>query len=230
MVAKEIGSSPSVSATQIGLTDVVEVSATSTDPKLAQRAANAYVTSYLQFERQMTSSALSKGVAALQQRLASIQTAIGSVTQEVSGVNASQPGVEAELAAVQSALQVEESTLENQLASYSALLSNQSIESGQLITAAPLPTKPSSPKTVEYTLLALIGGLIVGVGVALIVQAVSESSQSRRRAGVRGNGSDHYGGGGRHSAGVAVVHPSPVSTAPSDDTLQVTLAGPEAGH
>jgi len=41
------------------------------------------------------------------------------------------------------------------------------------VTAATVPTKPSSPKTIEYTVLALIFGLIAGIGLALLVNAIS---------------------------------------------------------
>ena len=65
-------------------------------------------------------------------------------------------------------------TLENELQTdqfYSTQGTNSEV--GRVITAATVPTKPSSPKTIEYTVLALIFGLIAGVGLALLVNSIS---------------------------------------------------------
>ncbi len=49
-------------------------------------------------------------------------------------------------------------------------------EVGQVISSATVPTKPVSPKTIEWTVLALIFGVIVGIGVALLVNTMRRAS------------------------------------------------------
>ena len=44
---------------------------------------------------------------------------------------------------------------------------------GKVLSTAGVPSSPSSPKTIEYTVLALIFGLVAGMGVALLINAVS---------------------------------------------------------
>ena len=65
-------------------------------------------------------------------------------------------------------------TLQDQLQNYQ-FYSSQGVttEVGQVISSATVPAKPVSPKTLEWTVLALIFGLILGVGVALLVNAVA---------------------------------------------------------
>ena len=231
MVAKAIGSAPSVTATEVSTSDVVTVSAESSDPKIAQRAADAYANAYLELQRQQTATSIGAASAAIQQRLTAVESAVGSVSQEVASSATNQPGVQAELSAVQSALQVEESTLQNQLAAYQELTTNQSVEAGQLITPAAVPTKAAEPKTAEYTILALILGMVLGVGLALILQAFADASPpGRRGGGASGNGLDPFGGDGHHADDLRdsgrPTQPTPVTTASADDRVRVGATSP----
>jgi uncharacterized protein involved in exopolysaccharide biosynthesis len=170
MVKKSIGSSPPLTVTQIGTTDVVTLDAKAGTPRLAQTAADAYARAYIRLEHEQTAQSLHVASQALQQRLTSVEAAISSVESEASRTNPSAYGVQAELGTEQSSLQLEESTLANQLATYQLYVSNQQFESGQLLTPAPLPTKAASPKPAEYAVLALLLGVVLGLALALALR------------------------------------------------------------
>ena len=71
-------------------------------------------------------------------------------------------------------LQSQLATLQDQLQNYQFYASQGTgQEGGQVISVAAVPSKPASPKTIEWTVLALIFGLVLGIGVALLVNAVS---------------------------------------------------------
>jgi uncharacterized protein involved in exopolysaccharide biosynthesis len=176
MVAKSVGSAPTETAKQVGTSSVVEITVESTKPSLAAKAADAYANAYVTLQHQQTTSALDQAQNSLREHLASVQAAVNSVSNEIARTSSNQPGVQAELAAVQSALQVEEATLQNQIATDQAMVSDGALGGGELITPASIPTKPSKPKTAEYSVFAVIIGLIVGIGLALILQVFRESS------------------------------------------------------
>jgi uncharacterized protein involved in exopolysaccharide biosynthesis len=101
-----------------------------------------------------------------------VQLAIAGLTNQI---RSSPAGTNVSSAEVQlSDLESQLTGLQNSLQEYDFYgTQGRNTEVGQLITAATVPTKPSSPKTVEYTVFALIFGLILGVGIALLINAVS---------------------------------------------------------
>ena len=170
---------PSVTGKQVGTTDVVQVTVDNGDPKLASQAANAYANAYITLQHRQIAGALQQDQSQLNQRLASVQQAVTSVSAEIAtaGPNAS-AGVQAELAAVQAALQGQEGTLQDAIAEYQSYLADQPVEGGELITPATPPTHKSSPKTTEYVVLALLIGLVVGLALAMILEALGRPPAS----------------------------------------------------
>ncbi len=180
-VRQQIPNAPAVTAAQVGTTDVVQITAKSTSAALAARAANAYAHAYIALEQKQTSDIF---VAAEQQ----LQTKINTVGYAIANLNAQIRGaatgtdltpLESQLGAFQGQL----ANLQNQLQNYQFFASQGvSNESGQVISSAAAPTKPSSPKTVEWTVLALIFGIILGIGVVLLVNAVAPEHDEHARA------------------------------------------------
>lgn len=172
LVDTSVPDAPSVTATQVGTTDVVQVSARSKDPHVAAAAANAYATSYIRYEQQQTISTFTSAQAQLQNKVNTVQLAISGLNAEIkaapAGTNLTPD--ETQLGDLQDQL----ATLQDQLQNYQ-FYSSQGVttEVGQVISSATVPTKPVSPKTLEWTVLALIFGVILGIGVALLVNAVA---------------------------------------------------------
>jgi uncharacterized protein involved in exopolysaccharide biosynthesis len=71
-------------------------------------------------------------------------------------------------------LENQQTSLENQLQEYQfAATQGTDTEVGRVISTASVPTSASSPHTIEYVIIAAIVSLIVGVGLALLVNSVS---------------------------------------------------------
>jgi uncharacterized protein involved in exopolysaccharide biosynthesis len=175
IVAKTIPNPPSASASQVGTidtTDIVNISAGSTSPQTAAAAANAYANSYINYERGINKSVFNSAAAQLTNKVDTVNIAISNLTNQL---RAAPAGTNTETTDVQlSNLQDQLTTLQNELQTDQFYATQgTTTEVGRVISAATVPTKPSSPKTVEYTVLALIFGLIAGVGLALLVNAIS---------------------------------------------------------
>jgi uncharacterized protein involved in exopolysaccharide biosynthesis len=171
-VLKQIPNAPKVTASQVGTTDVVQVTAKSTNAALAARSANAYAHAYISLEQKQTSDIFVSAEQQLQTKINTVGYAISTLNAQI---RASTAGTDlTPLESQLGALQSQQANLENQLQNYQFFASQGvSDESGQVISAATPPTKPASPKTAEWTVLALIFGVILGVGVVLLVNALS---------------------------------------------------------
>jgi uncharacterized protein involved in exopolysaccharide biosynthesis len=172
LVDKSIPGAPAVTASQVGTTDVVQVSVRSKDPHVAAAAANAYAKAYIHYEQKQTISTFTSAQAQLQSKVNTVQLAISNLNSQIrsapAGTNLTPD--ETQLGDLQDQL----ATLQDQLQNYQ-FYSSQGVttEVGQVISSATVPAKPVSPKPLEWTVLALIFGVILGIGVALLVNAVA---------------------------------------------------------
>ncbi len=175
IVAKTIPNPPSISVSQVGTlatTDIVQMTAGDSNPQLAAAAANAYANSYINYEKGITKSTFESAAAQIGNKVATVQLAISNLTNQIrstpAGVNLTAD--EVELGDLENQL----TDLQNELQQdqfYSSQGTNTEV--GRVISAATVPTSPSSPDTIEYVILALIFGLIAGIGLALLVNAIS---------------------------------------------------------
>ncbi len=175
IVAKTIPNPPSASVTQVGTlatTDIVTLSASSTSPQTAAAAANAYANAYINYERGIDKSEYTSAAKQISNKVDTLQIAINDLDNTIrstpAGVN--QTADEVQLGDLENQL----TSLQDQLEGYQfASTQGQGTEVGRVISEATVPTSPSSPHTVEYVVIAAIFGLIAGVGIALVVNAVS---------------------------------------------------------
>jgi uncharacterized protein involved in exopolysaccharide biosynthesis len=175
IVARTIPNPPSISVTQVGTlqtTDIVTVSASSTSPQVAAAAANAYANAYISFEKGITKATFDSAAKQLSNKVDTVQLAISNLTNQIRAtpVGVSETANSVELGDLENQL----TTLQNEL-QQDQFYSSQgtSTEVGRVISQATVPTKASSPHTIEYVVLAFIFSLIAGVGLALLVNAVS---------------------------------------------------------
>ncbi len=172
IVARTDSGAPSVTAAEVGTTDVVQISVRSKDPQAAAAAANTYARAYIGYERNQTIGTFTSAEQQLTTKVNTVQLAISNLNSQIrsapAGVNVTPD--ETQLGDLESQL----ANLQDQLQNYQFYASQGTTEeAGQVISSATVPTKPVSPKTVEWTVLALIFGIILGIGVALLVNAVS---------------------------------------------------------
>ena len=163
-VTKQLGSAPQVSATQVGQTNVIQITATNPSPSEAAKIANAYATSFVAYQRSAALNNLTAAEAKLQSQITSIDSQIARLQgQRSSASTANQI----------TALANEESVLKGQLAQLevSGAVSPGGLE---VVTAATVPTSPSSPKPLEDSLIGLVLGLVLGLGVAFLVEYLDD--------------------------------------------------------
>ncbi len=162
-VRKELGSTPGVSAIQVGQTNVIAVTATSPAPARAARIANAYAKAFTDWS---TATAIGN-LAAAENQLNSQITVINKEIGRLPSGSSAQA----------SALSTQEAVLKGQLAQLQ--VAGVTASTGlELVTPATAPTSPSSPKPVQDALLGLLAGLIAGIGAAFLRDSLDDTLTS----------------------------------------------------
>ncbi len=178
LVALKYPDSPGATATQVGTTDVVQVSVRSADRQQAAALANEYAHAYIAYEQKQTLNTFASAENLLQSHINTVELAISLLEKSIASTptSPSVTGEETQLTGLQQQL----ASLQDQLENYQFYSSQGGdTEAGQIITPATIPANPASPKTVEWAVLALLFGLILGTGIVLLFNALSET-ESRR--------------------------------------------------
>ncbi len=137
--------------------------AESSDPVEAQRIAQQFALSYLEYRRSQNASTLADQVATIQlaiedKRAQLAETPVSDATAQV------RAGLEADIVASQ-----------DKLRPLQAAIKQIREASGGIITDARVPTKPSRPNHLRDGLLAAIVGLVLGFGAAFLRDYVDDS-------------------------------------------------------
>jgi capsular exopolysaccharide synthesis family protein len=165
---EELAGSVSVSAPQDA--QILEITFSDPSAGRSRQGAQAFADAYLEFKSEQAIDSIAR-------QTSTLQSEIDLLNQEVSQLNrqiATLPRRTAAWADAvdrRSAFETTRLSLQNQLATLSTL----SIDPGQVIQPALLPSSPSSPKHRLDVLLGLIIGLVGGVGLA----SVTERSRDR---------------------------------------------------
>ena len=169
-VRRQLGSEPGVSASEVGQTNVIAVAATSKSPMLAAKIANAYANAFVAYQQTVTNAKLAAAEQQLQSQISAIDTQVASLSKAASTT----PQADA--------LLVQETALKEDLATLqvSGAVSGGGVE---VVTPAKAPTSPSSPKPVQDALIAAIVGLLLGIGIAFLVEHLDDAVYSKEEAG-----------------------------------------------
>ena len=161
-VRAQLGAAPEVKATAIGSTDLISVSARSTDPSRAALLANTYANAYIDYRRKQ---AVDDVLAASQQ----IQSKIGDLQKQI----------DATAAGSQKDSLVQAQSLFKQ--KLDQLQVDGALKQGgaQLVTPAVVPTSPVAPQPVRTGILALLFGLVLGLGLAFLREFLDDSVKSK---------------------------------------------------
>lgn len=180
-VRDQIGSAPSIKASPVGQTDVIEITAESSDPKRAVQVADAYAAAFTEVRRDQAVGGLLAAaeeiqdlISDLRQEITSLDSQLSTTTGDQAGPNPNRDSLsEQRLARVQ------------QLASYTDTLDKLTVDtklaSGGVQPAgdAELPTEPVRPKPIRNAVLALVIGLMLGVGLAFLADYLDDSIKTR---------------------------------------------------
>lgn len=174
IVHRTLPKAPPVSAAEVGATEAILLTVSSANPQLSARAANAYAAAYLSFERQQTAAVLSKAAAALQARLTSVDNHIGRYQAEIAQPTVT-PKAASYLGQAVATLQAQAAQLSDQMKSYQFLASSPTGESGRLLSSAATPPS-SATHAAKDAMLALLVGIVLGVGIALLREAFARDA------------------------------------------------------
>jgi polysaccharide biosynthesis transport protein len=198
-VRAQLKSTPAVSASQVGQTNVIDITAASRVPSRAALVANLYATAFVQYRQAVASHSLATAEAQLRSQ-------ISSLTKQLSSFHGNTSSAEA------SALLNQQAVLKEQLAQMQVSGATDTSDV-VLVTPAQAPVSPSSPKPVQDALLGLAAGLALGLGAAFLRDSLDDRLTSKEAT--------------EHAGGAPVLAMTPVITAwRRQKSMVVSVADP----
>ena len=168
-VQRRLGSTPPVSADEVAQTNVITLTATSSDPARAALIANTYARAFVTQTRAAAISNLSAAQAQLQIQISSLNKQIRALQ--------GRPAATSQL----TALINQQVVLKEQVAQLQ--INGAVATSGvEFVTPAQIPAGPSSPKPVQDALLGLAAGLMLGLGTAFLRDNLDDALSSKESA------------------------------------------------
>jgi succinoglycan biosynthesis transport protein ExoP len=167
-VRARLNSAPAVSASEVGQTNVMAITATSEVPSRAALIANLYATAFVQYRQAVAERSLTTAEAQLRSQI----SLLGQQLSSLRG-NTNSPAA--------SALLNQQAVLKEQLAQMQV---SGAVDTGDvvLVTPAQAPTSPSSPKPAQDALLGLAVGLALGLGAAFLRDSLDDKLASKEAA------------------------------------------------
>ena len=183
-VRNQLGSTPTVTASEVGQTNVIAITANSKVPSRASLIANLYANAFVQYRQAVEARSLTTAEAQLRSQISSLGQQLSSF-----GSNTTSPAA--------SALLNQQAVLKEQLAQMQV---SGAVDTGDvvLVTPAQTPTAPSSPKPVEDALLGLAAGLVLGLGAAFLRDSLDDRLTSKEAT--------------EHAGGIPVLAMTPMVT------------------
>jgi polysaccharide biosynthesis transport protein len=127
----------------VASSNVVRITVTASGPRLAAAAANAYATAYIAWSKERVQAQIATGVDALQKKLAGYEGAAKQSTEYL--------------------------VMEQRLQDLE-LLASTATGNFRVLIPATAPATPVSPKPLRDALLGFVFGLIVGIGIAFLLE------------------------------------------------------------
>jgi succinoglycan biosynthesis transport protein ExoP len=162
--ARKLGHEPDVAISSSQTSDVVNVSASSSNAARAAADATAYANAYIALRRQQNIDDL---VQAGQQ----VQVKITQLNGRIAGLTPGSP----EFTAAQQQLTI----LQQQLGQLQVAANLNQVAGARLLTAATVPTSPVSPKPIRNVAIAFVLGLLLGIGLAFLREYLDDTITTR---------------------------------------------------
>ena len=169
---------PNVNGSSVGQTDVVSIRVRSGNPSTAADLANAYMKAYIDVRREQNVNSLLDASAEVQKKVTELQGQIDEIDAKVaSAPPAQQAEVEKSLAAQRQRLVDQQSVFKQRLDQIQVDAQLQT-GSAQPVRPAKTPTDPVEPTPLRTGALALVVGLMLGLGAAFLVDHLDDSVNS----------------------------------------------------
>lgn len=169
---------PNASGSSVGQTDVVSIRVRSGNPGTAADLANAYMKAYIDVKREQNVNSLLDASAEVQKKVTELQGQIDDIDARVAAAPPSQQAeVEKSLASQRQRLVDQQSVFKQRL---DQIQVDASLQSGnaQPVRPAKVPTEPVEPTPLRTGALALVVGLLLGLGAAFLVDHLDDSLNS----------------------------------------------------
>ncbi len=169
---------PSVSGSAVASTDAIKVSVSAGDPQTAAVLANAYVKAYISTKRDATVNGLIEASTVLQNQVTDLQAQIDALDKRVQSAD---PNGRAQL---ETDLASQRQQLVNQQANFKEKLDQLSVDAAlssggaQLVQPATASGEPVVPTPLRSAVLALVVGLLIGLGAAFLVDYADDTLRS----------------------------------------------------
>jgi len=147
---------------------ILEITVSDRNPIRAQRGAQAFAEAYLRFKSEQAITTIEQNAEALRDEIAQINREIAQINRDLALV--ARDSVEwKDLTDRRAGLNTSRLALENQLPTIAIL----STDAGQIVRPAEVPTSPTSPNKRLNLLVGGIFGLLIGLGVAFLMEQLS---------------------------------------------------------
>lgn len=175
----KLGFASDVSAERVGESEVMRVSASSTDRHRAAAIANAYASSYVEFRRTQAVSELFAAGREIEQKVGALDRQIEELTQRATTASP------AERATVDLTVRPQLDNLHDQRGELRKRRDELSVEAAlregdaEVVRSAVVPSSPTSPQPLRNGLAALAVGLAVGVALAFYRDRIDDTLRTR---------------------------------------------------
>ncbi len=167
--AQQLGSAPDVSVSPIGETRVVRISAKSTEPREAAEVANVYAETYIRTrQEQLVGELLSAGE--------QVQAKVDELEQEIRQLG---EGAGPDIDRERGALLARQDSYAQQLDQLQLARNLTDSDGVRLVGRAVEPTSPVEPTPLRNALLALVVGLMLGVGLAFLREQLDDTVKTK---------------------------------------------------
>lgn len=189
-VRAKLGRKPEVKIEARGVTNVLDIRARSTDPATAASEATTFAEVYVELRRAQRIEDLSKTgelirgqVTDLDKRIDELEKPLRDIDARLLATTNTQLSVQLrqQRDSTADAIRAERNTLERRRASFDDQLNQLQLLSGfgtsggvQLVSKAEVPTAPVSASPVRNAALGLLGGLVIGLGLAFLLDQLDD--------------------------------------------------------
>ncbi len=178
-VTERLGPVPEVSVRRVDTSLMIEVQARSTDRARAAEVATAYAQAYIDYRREQATQDLLAVAGEVERTLANLERELN----DLEGERLAATGSDAQASTARRDALVSQRSVFRQRLDELQFQAAVSTGEARLVSPAPLPESPLSPKPIRSGVLAAVAGLLVGLVLAAVREHLDDSIKTRADVG-----------------------------------------------